>query len=76
MVIVTVLLSLSYTFFSEWLNVKIRQVWAYRDFMPVVPLLDAGLSPILQWILIPIAGFWWVRRPFKGQRRWSASDAR
>lgn len=58
----TILLGLAYTLFSEWLNIEIREAWAYRDLMPVIPLLDAGLSPVLQWIVIPLAGFWWARR--------------
>ena len=60
---VTVVLGLLYTLFSEWLNIEIRQSWAYRDIMPVIPLVDAGLSPVLQWILIPLAAFWWALRP-------------
>jgi hypothetical protein len=46
-----------YTIFSEWLNIEIREAWAYRDLMPVIPVIDAGLSPILQWIVIPIAAY-------------------
>jgi hypothetical protein len=60
---VAVVLGLSYTLFSEWLNIEIRQSWAYRDIMPVVPLVDAGLSPVLQWIIVPLAAFWWALRP-------------
>jgi len=53
----TVAFGLAYTIFSEWLNIEIRQAWAYRDLMPVIPVLDAGLSPVLQWMVIPLAGF-------------------
>lgn len=60
-IVLTVLLGLAYTLFSEWLNIEVRQSWAYRDIMPVIPLLDAGLSPVLQWIAVPLAGFWWAR---------------
>lgn len=63
LIAVTVILGLSYTLFSEWLNIEIRQSWAYRDIMPVVPLVDAGLSPVLQWIVVPLAAFWWALRP-------------
>lgn len=49
-----------YTIFSEWLNIVIREAWAYRDIMPIVPIVDAGLSPILQWIVIPTAGYIWA----------------
>src|SRR3546814_4874136 len=41
----TVILGLSYTLFSEWLNIEIRQSWAYREAMPVIPVVDVGLSP-------------------------------
>jgi len=57
-----VLFGVSYTVFSEWLNIEVRQAWAYRDAMPVVPVLGAGLSPVLQWIIVPLAGFWWAVR--------------
>jgi hypothetical protein len=51
-----------YTVFSEWLNIEVREAWAYRDVMPVVPLLGAGLTPILQWIVVPAVSFWWARK--------------
>ena len=52
-----------YTIFSEWLNIEVRQAWAYRDLMPVIPLVDAGLSPVIQWIAIPLAAWWWAVLP-------------
>ncbi len=30
--------------------------------MPMVPAIDTGLSPLLQWIAIPLAGFWFAHR--------------
>jgi len=59
----TVAVAVPYTVFSEWLNTEVRGNWAYSELMPVVPVLDAGLSPLAQWIVIPIAAFWWARRP-------------
>jgi len=55
---------IAYTLFSEWLNVSIRQSWAYSDFMPVVPIIGTGLSPIAQWIFLPLFGLLWARRNF------------
>jgi len=46
-----------YTVFSEWLNIVISQAWAYRAIMPVVPVLEAGLTPLLQWIVVPTAAY-------------------
>lgn len=62
-VVLTVLFGLVYTLFSEWLNIEVRQAWAYRDLMPVIPVIDAGVSPVLQWIVIPLTAFWWAMRP-------------
>jgi len=58
----TILGGLAYTVFSEWLNTEIRGNWAYSDVMPIIPVIGAGLSPFLQWIVIPLAGFWSIRR--------------
>lgn len=54
---------LAYTIFSEWLNIEVRQSWAYRDAMPRLPLLGTGLSPVLQWLILPTAGFWLFAKP-------------
>ncbi len=67
--ILTLAFGLTYTVFSEWLNIEIREAWAYRDLMPVVPLINAGLSPVLQWIAVPLAAFWWAMRPVRTQGR-------
>jgi hypothetical protein len=63
----TLAFGIAYTAFSEWLNTEVRGSWAYSDLMPVVPLIDAGLSPVAQWIVIPIAAFWWARRPLRAR---------
>ena len=55
--LLTVIFGLAYTLFSEWFNIEVRETWAYSDLMPVIPIIDAGLSPVLQWIVIPLAGF-------------------
>ena len=55
-----------YTVFSEWLNVDMRGSWVYSDHMPIVPPLGTGLSPLLQWIVVPVIGFWWARRASAG----------
>ena len=51
-------LSVAYTIFSEWLNTTVRMSWAYSDLMPVLPLLGTGITPLLQWIAVPILAFW------------------
>ena len=56
----TILIGLGYTVLSEWLNIEVREAWSYRDLMPVIPVIDAGLSPIAQWIVLPIIAFRWA----------------
>ena len=61
--IVAMLLGLTYTVFSEWLNTVVRASWAYAPSMPIVPLLGVGLAPLLQWLLLPpLAAFISFRR--------------
>jgi hypothetical protein len=65
--VLAVSFGLGYTLFSEWLNIVIRETWAYSDLMPIIPILDAGLSPVLQWIVIPLVAFWWAGRIFNAK---------
>jgi hypothetical protein len=58
----TVVVGIAYTTFSEWLNTQVRASWTYSDLMPTLPVTGTGLSPLAQWVVIPIAAFWWARR--------------
>jgi hypothetical protein len=51
--LLTIAVGIGYTIFSEWLNIVIRASWAYSGLMPVVPVIRTGLSPLLQWLVIP-----------------------
>lgn len=57
-------LGITYTIFSEWLNVVVRASWAYSDRMPVVAAFGfrLGLAPVGQWIAVPAIGFAIMRR--------------
>lgn len=58
----TVVFGVAYTVFSVWLNIVVREAWAYSELMPVIPIINAGLSPILQWVIIPFTAFFWAQR--------------
>lgn len=60
---IAIVIGVGYTAFCEWLNTVVREAWAYSKLMPVIPLIEAGLSPILQWVLVPLSASWWARRP-------------
>lgn len=49
----TVALSVSYTVFSEWMNTVVHEHWKYSGLMPLLPIVGTGLSPVLQWVLVP-----------------------
>lgn len=68
-IVSTMILGVGYTVFSEWLNIVVRKAWAYSELMPVVPIIDTGLSPLLQWIVIPALAFAWALRPSRGRSR-------
>jgi hypothetical protein len=61
--IAAIVLGAGYTVFSEWLNVNVRGAWAYSSWMPQVPPLGTGLSPFLQWIIVPLAAFRFAWQP-------------
>jgi hypothetical protein len=48
-----IMAGVGYTVFSEQMNVHLFRSWAYTGSMPTIPLTEIGLTPILQWIIIP-----------------------
>lgn len=44
---------LLYTAFSEWMNAQVRGTWTYSAWMPLLPVLGIGVTPLLQWLLLP-----------------------
>ena len=59
--VLSVVLALAYTVFSERINVA-RGSWSYSASMPVLPWIEVGLSPVLQWIIVPYLAWWWANR--------------
>jgi hypothetical protein len=53
------------TIVMERLATQVLHRWAYAATMPVVPILDIGLSPLLQWLLLPPLVLWFVRRQLR-----------
>lgn len=46
----------------EFYYTQVTHRWTYSDLMPLVPPLGTGLSPLLQWIVIPSIVLWLSRR--------------
>ena len=58
--------AVGYTALSEWINTIARGSWAYSALMPVVNFngFAIGLSPLLQWLVIPPVALWLARGHF------------
>lgn len=48
---VALVFGLGWTVYSEWQNVYVTGAWGYTSRMPT--LLGIGVSPLLQWIVLP-----------------------
>jgi hypothetical protein len=61
---IVVAVGAAYTVFSEWLNIVLRRSWTYSQLMPVIPVFGfhVGLSPLLQWLIVPAAALLLARR--------------
>ena len=60
----TMTFGMGYTVFSEWLNLVVRKSWAYSALMPTVSFfgLNIGISPLLQWIVVPALALYAAHR--------------
>ncbi|HKJ76389.1 MAG TPA: hypothetical protein VKA64_04220 [Gammaproteobacteria bacterium] len=54
-------LGVGYTVFSELTNVRVESTWGYTELMPIIPVLEVGGTPFLQWLLIPPVLVWMMR---------------
>lgn len=61
---IAIALAVLYTAWSEWRNVYDAANWQYRPAMPLV--FGIGLSPLLQWVVVPAATLALLRR--RGRR--------
>ena len=50
----------------EYYYTQISLRWTYSDLMPLVPPFGTGLSPLLQWVFIPLLTVWTSRRIILG----------
>ncbi|MEQ1613816.1 MAG: hypothetical protein ABL904_13790 [Hyphomicrobiaceae bacterium] len=47
-------IGIGYTIYSEWVNTVVRQSWAYTPIMPTLPWFGTGISPLMQWLVVPL----------------------
>ncbi|MBI4972480.1 MAG: hypothetical protein HZC16_01540 [Candidatus Omnitrophica bacterium] len=58
-----VLLGVTYTILSEIKNMYYGN-WMYNDFMPLIPIVEVGLVPVLAWLWIPLFSLYIMKRRF------------
>jgi hypothetical protein len=66
----TVVLGTAYTVLSEWMNVTVLRNWAYAESMPTIGLGEAriGVTPLLQWLVVPPLALYAARRAARRAR--------
>lgn len=62
-----IVLAVLYTAASEWFNVYYRASWGYTPSMPTVG--GIGVTPLLQWIVVPVLMVIAMRRWDTGKNR-------
>jgi len=63
--IVFIAVGLLVTVVMELLSTRVFYHWSYAEEMPMLPGIGIGLSPVLQWLLLPPLILWFVRRQLK-----------
>lgn len=66
-----VAVGVSITAAIEWLATRGRWVarWNYLPEMPLLPGTGIGLSPLVQWVVLPLLTIWFARRQLTRQRK-------
>lgn len=54
------------TLILEWLATGPMARWYYADSMPIVPLVNIGAAPLVQWVVLPPAVIALARRHIAG----------
>ena len=60
LIFLSVGITLTVGFEYYYTNISLR--WTYSELMPLVPPFGTGLSPLLQWIILPILVLWFTQR--------------
>ncbi len=64
-IVVFLLVGISITILLEYIYTQVTHRWTYSDLMPLVPPFNTGLSPLLQWVTIPLLVLFVVRRQIR-----------
>lgn len=65
LVVTFLTLGVGYTAYSEWMHTRLWGGWEYGPRMP--QLFGLGLTPLLQWLMLPPLTLWLVARQAEGR---------
>lgn len=75
MVVALTLAGIGYAIYSEASNLA-RGAWAYNASMPTLPLLGTGITPLLQWLIVPPLALFFAARLFRSNPDFRAENSR
>jgi len=58
LVLTAILAGVAFTALSEWRSTQVTHAWSYAAAMPLVPGTPIGLTPMLQWLILPTFALW------------------
>lgn len=61
-ILVFLFIGIALTISFEYYYTQHSLRWTYSELMPLVPPFGTGLSPLLQWLIIPILVIWFSQR--------------
>lgn len=64
-IVTAIVIGAGYTVYSEWVNTVVRKTWEYSKLMPTIPIVGTGLSPLMQWLIVPTIVFSVIRRRYQ-----------
>lgn len=67
--VITVAAGVITTVIFEWLATGALGRWSYAEAMPVIPGIGIGLTPFLQWLLLPPLALWLTRNHILGSMK-------
>jgi hypothetical protein len=60
--VAVLVIGVTYTIGSEYINVVLRRSWSYTEWMPILPWTGTGLAPLAQWVVVPACALLSMRR--------------
>lgn len=70
-VVAGIILTLGFEYYYTSISLR----WTYSDLMPLVPPLGTGLSPLLQWLIVPLIVIWLTSNHLLGAQSLHDEDA-